>query len=98
MPEGPECRIIVDYLQKTILNKIITNWVFCNGKYTDEYPDGYKIFDKNLPLLVTDINCKGKMIYFILKDQQGIEYFILHYPKITGKWQKKRYNFCKKRN
>lgn len=39
MPEGPECRIITDYLTKTILNKTIINWVFCNGKYPVDYPE-----------------------------------------------------------
>lgn len=95
MPEGPECRIITDYLRKTILNKTITNWVFCNGKYTDDYPVGYKLFNQNLPFLITDIQCKGKMVYFILKDEEDIEHYILHYPKMTGKWQKNYDNYCK---
>jgi len=95
MPEGPECRLATDYLNKIFLHKTITNWVFCGGKYTDTYPEGYKRFDDNLPLIVSDISCKGKLIYFILQDTNGVKYYILHNPKMTGIWKKKRDNNCK---
>ena len=95
MPEGPECRLTTDYLSKIFLNKTITNWVFCGGKYTDSCPDGYHIFDNKLPLKVDSISCKGKMIYFILQDEKGVEYYILHSPRMTGKWQKNHDNYCK---
>jgi formamidopyrimidine-DNA glycosylase len=95
MPEGPECRLTTDYLSKIFLNKTITNWVFCGGKYTDSCPEGYHIFDSNLPLKVHHISCKGKLIYFILQDEKGVEYYILHSPRMTGKWQKNHDNHCK---
>lgn len=95
MPEGPECRLTTDYLNKIFLHKTIKNWVFCGGKYTNTYPEEYYIFDSKLPLTVHNISCKGKLIYFILKDTKGVEYYILHSPKMTGKWQKFYDNHCK---
>ena len=95
MPEGPECRLTTDYLNKIFLHKTITNWVFCGGKYTDSYPEGYNIFDSNLPLKISHITCKGKLIYFILQDTNGLEYYILHMPKMSGKWQKITDSNCK---
>ena len=35
------------------------------------------------------------MVYFILKDAEDIEHYILHYPKMTDKWQKNYDNYSK---
>ena len=86
MPEGPECRITVDFLNKNLQSNIINKWIFCGGKYTDEYPSGYKIFDKFLPATVVEINCKGKFIYFTLKNNNKYMY-VLHSLMLTGNWQ-----------
>ena len=95
MPEGPECKTTVDYLNKNLQGKIIKDWVFCGGKYPDAYPDGYIEFSNALPLMVKEVCCKGKFIYFILEDKEGVKYYILHSLMMTGRWQKTYNDYCK---
>ena len=72
MPEGPECKLTVEYVSTILTGNTITNWIFCGGKYTDDYPSGYKDFSIKLPLVVKEVKCKGKFIYFIFKDNYYI--------------------------
>ncbi len=95
MPEGPECRLTVDYLKKSLCGKKVIDWVFCGGKYTDQVPKGFQDFDKALPLTIKQVECKGKFIYFILKDDNDKEYYILHSLMMTGRWQKNYDEYCK---
>lgn len=68
-------------------NKIITDWVFTGGRYTDDPPEGFETFDSCLPMTVNSVNAKGKFIYFILTDKNGDEHYILHSLMMTGRWQ-----------
>ena len=95
MPEGPECKLTVDYLNKALRGKKILDWVFCGGGYTDDAPDGFQHFDDSLPLLVREVSCKGKFIYFTLTDEKGHDHYILHSLMMTGRWQKKYDDYCK---
>lgn len=95
MPEGPEVRLTVEYLNSVLAEKKITNWIFSGGEYTDIHPEGYDEFDTVLPLTVVNINCKGKFIYFILSDKEGKKYYILHSLMMTGRWQNYYDEYCK---
>jgi DNA-formamidopyrimidine glycosylase len=95
MPEGPECRLTVEFLNRVLQNKKITDWVFSGGRYTDDYPEGYDEFDAALPLTVDEVNCKGKFIYFTLSDKDRNKYYILHSLMMTGRWQKTHDDYCK---
>ena len=95
MPEGPECRLTVDYLTKTLESKWIKDWVFCGGGYTDEPPEGFEVFDNALPLKVENVHCKGKFIYFILSEENGTNHYIMHSLMMTGRWQKDYDDYCK---
>ena len=95
MPEGPECRLTIDYLNKTLVGKQILDWIFCGGRYTEEYPEGYEEFDSALPLKVKEVSCKGKFIYLTLSDQNESEYYIMHSLMMTGRWQKNHDDYCK---
>jgi DNA-formamidopyrimidine glycosylase len=75
-------------------NKIITNWIFIGGQYRNEHPKGFKEFYQSLPLLVSEISCKGKLIYFICFNESGV-YYILHSLRMTGRWQFKQDQFCR---
>ena len=94
MSEGPECKLTVDYLNKSLKGRTILDWVFCRGRYTEDDPEGFYEFDTELPLLVKDIACKGKFIYFTLIDKNEEVYYIFH-SLITGRWQKKYDKYCK---
>lgn len=95
IPEAAEVRLTVDFLNRALQNKKITNWVFSGGRYTEDYPEGYDEFDVVLPLTVVIVNCKGKFIYFTLSDKNGNKYYILHSLMMTGRWQKTYDDYCK---
>jgi DNA-formamidopyrimidine glycosylase len=95
IPEAAEVKLTVDFLNKTLKNKKITDWVFSGGRYTEEYPEGYDEFDSALPLTVDEVNCNGKFIYFILSDEDGYNYYILHSLMMTGRWQNSHDEYCK---
>lgn len=95
MTEAAEIRLTVDFLNRNLKNKKITNWVFTGGLYTEEYPEGYNEFDAALPLTVDDVHCKGKFVYFILSDNDENKYYVLHSLMTTGRWQKIHDNYCK---
>jgi|UniRef100_A0A6C0IZD0 DNA-formamidopyrimidine glycosylase len=94
MPESAEVRLTVDYLNKFFQDNTVVSWVFCGGKYTDIYPEGYEEFDESLPLKISEVNCKGKFIYFIL-DNDDKTFYILHSLMMTGRWQKNYDEHCK---
>lgn len=95
MPEIPEVKLTVDFLNKALQGKNITEWIFSGGRYTEDYPEGYDEFDIALPLTVEEVNCKGKFIYFTLSDCEGGKYFIMHSLMMTGRWQKIHDDYCK---
>lgn len=95
MPEGPEVRLTVDFLSKKLQGNIITNWMFCGGRYADNFPEFYQTFDSNLPMYVKSVKCKGKFIYFILQNSSGKEFYILHSLMLTGRWQNVHDDYCK---
>ena len=95
MPEGPECKLTVEYLNKVLKGRNILDWVFSGGRYTEKYPKGFKKFHSSLPLKVLEVCCKGKFIYFILEDKKGEKHYILHSLMMTGRWQKDYDKYCK---
>jgi DNA-formamidopyrimidine glycosylase len=86
MSEGPETRLTIDYLNKSLKDKKIIDWVFSGGKYIENSPNGFEEFDKNLPLKVDYVKCKGKFIYICLSNESGKNFYIFHYLS-TGSWQ-----------
>jgi formamidopyrimidine-DNA glycosylase len=93
--EGPECRMFVELLNRTLKGKNVKEWVFSGGKYTDSFPKGYDEFDKNLPMTVNEVSCKGNFIYFTLTNKDDIEYYILNQIIMSGVWTKNHDKSCK---
>lgn len=94
MPEASEIKLTAEYLESTLAGKMVKEWIFCDGIYIDKLPNGFDIFDENLPLTVKTVDCKGKMIYFILEDSQCKKYYIIHYLSTNGRWQNFHDNYC----
>ena len=68
MPEGPEVQTITDELYFYFKNRELLNVRILGGRYKDHDPP--KLYDKfisYLPCIVTDIKCKGKLIFFEFK-------------------------------
>lgn len=85
MPEGPEIKIITDYLSETLENKVIYDIQFCSGQYLEEYPEGYTDIEKYFPLLIEGVYCKGNLIYFSLFNETK-RFYILHTIRLNGFW------------
>ena len=73
MPEGPEVKIIVDYLKKNILNKNLQQIQFTGGRYKKHtLPKNYNNIISILPSKIINIESKGKFIYLILDNIYSI--------------------------
>lgn len=84
MPEGIEVKILTECLDNIISGKKLTNIKFTSGRYTKHGPpDGFKIFEKALPLKVLSVGCKGKFIYFTLENG----WYIFNTLGLTGSWE-----------
>lgn len=94
MPESAEVRLTVDYLNSCLENKIVTDWVFLGGQYEEDYPKGFEEFADSLPLLIEEVNCKGKLIYFTCYNETK-RFYILHSLRLTGSWQETQDEQCR---
>lgn len=83
MPEGPEVRTIVDGLNEELKGEKIFSIEFTDsGKYRDKVPDHFHCFEGNLPLRIKSVECRGKFIYFVLKN----EHYIANCLGMSGIW------------
>lgn len=82
MPEGPECRIIVEGLHKLLVKKRILTATFISGRYTKNECHGFNEFVKSLPLTVIDVKVKGKFIYVMFHDGS----FLWNTLGMSGRW------------
>lgn len=94
MPEAAECRLTAEYLNKKLQNRIIYDWVFIGGQYEEKDPSGFEEFHHALPLLVIEVGCKGKLIYFVLHNELG-DFYVLHSLRMTGRWQEMKDEYCR---
>lgn len=85
MPEGPEVRKITDQLDQEVSGKTLTDIIILSGRYENKEPAGSKVFAAALPLEIAEVNCKGKFIYFKVKDS---EWSIWSTLGMTGSWTK----------
>jgi len=91
MPEGPEVKLISEYLNNYFKNTTIISIIFIKGRYTKNLPIGYKTFTLNLPLSVTRVKTKGKFIYFLLENNISIWNTL----GMSGDWSKKKIKHSK---
>lgn len=64
MPEGPEVKRLVDQLQEVVIEEKLVAVKPLSGRYTKSPLPGGGNFVTKLPLIVKDIDCKGKFIYW----------------------------------
>ena len=83
MPEGPEVRKTVDWLQK-FKGKTLKNIGIISGRYgkKKEIP-GWQRFD--YPVVLKDVQCKGKFIYFTFSDEKS-DYYMFNTLGMSGMW------------
>lgn len=83
MPEGPEVRKTVDWLQR-FTGKTLKSVGIISGRYgkQKEIP-GWERFD--YPVEIKSIDCKGKFIYFTFADKQE-DYYMFNTLGMSGMW------------
>lgn len=94
MPESAEVKLTTDYLKSKMENKVITDWVFIGGQYENKSPNGFEEFEDSLPLIVENVQCKGKFIYFTVFNENNY-FYIMHSLRMTGRWQEYEDEHCR---
>jgi len=67
MPEGPEVKTTVDFL-KSYEGKTLRSLKVLTGRYTKKPINNINNPNWKTPLLLENVNCKGKFIYFNFKE------------------------------
>lgn len=88
MISGPETKLATDYLKSKLDNRVVMDSWFTNEIVE---PDGFLEFKSALPLMVEEVSCKGKIIYFVFYNEYR-KFYILHSLPTLGA---KTDNSCK---
>lgn len=89
MPEGPECKIMADYLHSSLKNKVIKSAKIIDGRYFSTTkkprspPKNWESFTESLPLNFEYATAKGKTIYMKIGD-----FYVVSKLGMTGRWNK----------
>ncbi len=91
MPEVAEVRRYVDSLNQFISGKSMSGIEIVSGRYQKTLPDSIMDFGSCLPMKITEVNCKGKFIYF----QTETDWNIWSTLGLTGSWTAKRAEYTR---
>ena len=92
MPEGPELKVACDTLNEILVGSEIKNLNILSGRYypKEKFPDKYIEFQNLLPLTITKIGVKGKLLYFIFNNN----WVMLNTFGMTGRWTLNKQKHC----
>ena len=93
MPEGPEVKRNTDFLNRQLSGKMFESFSIMSGRYERHGP--FKGYDEmlNRLLIVSEVCCKGKFIYFKFQDGSSLWCTL----GMSAAWQKsktKHSRFC----
>jgi formamidopyrimidine-DNA glycosylase len=102
MPEGPEVANISIQLNYKINGHILNDIQYIGGRYLNHgLPEFHDEFVDSLPLVVKDVEFKGKLIIFVLENNYGDKWWIFNTLGMSGGWnlEKSKHshivmNFC----
>lgn len=102
MPEGPEVKLITDDINKKVKGMLLKSFnVDENSKYNSKSSTssskgnksnkkhviaGYSKFVKQLPMIVKEVICRGKQIFFCLEDDECNKIYINNNLGMSGIW------------
>lgn len=88
MPEGPEVKLITNYLSKKLVGKYIFSIEILSGRYLNhDVPKNYNKFIKLLPIKIKSINAYGKFIWW---EFENTELTLWNTLGMSGWWQIKK--------
>jgi len=87
MPEGAEVRILAEELNSNFKNKTFVDINVLSGRYKNNgNPVGMNDFLKKLPVKITEVKWKGKLIYFVFDNG----WYMLNTLGMSGGWTFKK--------
>jgi formamidopyrimidine-DNA glycosylase len=93
MPEVAEVALSAEILSHYFLNKQLLAVDLISGRYTkilpngtQNKPKGYDEFVQALPLKLTKIDSKGKLLWFEYKNAKGKMYYVMNTFGLHGLW------------
>lgn len=88
MPEGPEIALTAEILYNKLKNKTLVSFHFVSGRYADgrTKPNGFVQFNKNLPMTISKINSKGKLLWWKFKSENNVNWYMWNTFGLTGMW------------
>lgn len=96
MPEISEvattAEILFDNLSGAQVEKII---ITATGKYKKKNPEGFDDIIKDLPLLIKNVDSKGKFMWFELQSVTGKIYYLYNTFGLKGYWSFELNNNCR---
>lgn len=86
MPEGPEVRIITEWLQSVCRDATcLSIFVDMQSKYYKKEIEGYEKIHKLFPMKINQVTCKGKNIFFhLVKNEET--YYLNSTLGLEGHW------------
>jgi DNA-formamidopyrimidine glycosylase len=82
MPEGPEVKIVADYLNIHLNNKEIISFEYCSKPYKIKYGDVIHKLNLHTPFIFKEVFCIGKTSFIKLNNNT---FFSFHLG-MTGNW------------
>jgi len=72
VPEGPECTTVAVQLNAILKGSYLTEVDILSGRYLKTLPEGYDIFNSQLPRQILGVGNKGKFIYMSLEQERYV--------------------------
>lgn len=85
MPEIAEVTLTAQALKDMLLNKQLTTIKIISGRYSNKPFEGYHKMILQLPLKVTNIDTKGKFLWFDFKNNDKTSYLMNTFG-LSGRW------------
>lgn len=82
MPEGVEVKVITQQLAVQAIGKTLQEINLLGGRFLRIPPENFAKFQKVLPSKITEINCKGKFIWFTFDNR----WYLFNTLGMTGSW------------
>jgi len=84
MPEGPEVKIVADYLNENLKNKNITSFEYCSKPYKEKYGELITTLNQFTPFNFDEVFCIGKTSFIKISKK----FYFSYHLGMTGRWTK----------
>lgn len=87
MPEGPEVKILSQYLIGKLRGRIISKVEILSGKYTKNEIANIKLFKTPNKYIILNVESHGKLMWFTLESKkESKKIYLVSHLGLTGQW------------